>query len=188
MSVDAYSETALVTITKKGGNDYEYATLTESVSIDFGDKGGESIPTLAGGRLWKNTPQEDTTITLDIYPVGIEPGAGMAQWFWGDDSDTTEPLSVDAKTTRYLFRVAILWTDDPNATSAAGSTNTNYYAYRIVAKDCRLIGFKPTYTDKVLKATVTFKVPPFDKSGNALITEESTQGSTAGLSELSSYS
>jgi len=65
----AWSETALVGIAAQGGTDVKFASITETVDIDIGDKDFDVIATLAGGRLVKFTPQEPTTITLEAYPV-----------------------------------------------------------------------------------------------------------------------
>lgn len=183
----AWSESCLITITKKGGSNVEFAALTETVDIDMGDKDIEAIATISGGRLIKKIPQEVTTITFEGYPVDIDSagGTGVAQMFEGGTWDTSEPLQADASRSRDLFRVAILWTDDPAATSAAGATAAGTNSYRIYFEDCYMVSMKPSFTDGVLKVTFSFKCAPFDKSGNAKIHEQS--GDATALTALSAY-
>lgn len=187
MDEGAWSETCLIAITKKNGSNYEYAALTETVAIDQGDKDIEIFPTLGGGRVIKHTPQPGTTITLECYPIDIDAtgSSGISQMFQGGTWDTTQPLTASASTTKDLFRVAILWTKDTTATSGAGAT-TALIGYRYVIANAYCTSCKPSFTDGILKFTLSFKVAPFNRLGTAQIREESTDGSTI-LTALSSY-
>jgi len=186
---DTWSETAYVAICKKGGSDMEFRTITETVDVDLGDKDFDVIATLAGGRLVKFNPQEPTSITLEAYPVeaGTDTGnTGKGFFDLMNSSDNSQPLSIAVDRNRDQYRVVILWTDDTSVTSATASVAEGQTGLRIIAQNGYFTSVKPSFTDGILKFTVTFKCPPFDKDGNANITMESTDG-TAALEAVSSY-
>jgi len=172
---NAWDEVCLISIAKKGGSDIEFAAIVETLDISEGDYPGESIPTLAGGRIWKQSPQEDGEITLEFYGVELDTtsGVGLAQQWNGGTYTTSEPLSTDSawaagvNRARDLFRVSILWTNDTTpATSGAGATAAATEAERFYATDCRIISHKSEMaTDQPLKMTVVFKYPAFNKAG-----------------------
>jgi len=186
----AWSETAFVTIAKyvaAASTDVQFASLTETIDIDLGDKDIEQVPTLIGGRVVKKTPQDMTTITFEGYPLDIDSagGTGVSQMFHGGTWDTAEPLTLVASTLRDIFRVSILWTDDPACTSGAGATAVLTNAYRIIFAHAYMTSMKPSFTDGVLKFTFTFKCPAFNKYGVALIKEDS--GDATALTTLNTY-
>lgn len=170
---DDWSETCLVTILKKGGTGYHYGAITETVDISEGDYPGESVKSVAGGRIWKQSAMEDSEITLEIYPIELAVGSntGLFQEWVGGTADSSEPLASDVAWVtgdrlRDRFLVAILWTTDESATSAiAATTATDKTAIRFYAKECRITAHKSAFTDGILKATVTFKFPAFNKAG-----------------------
>lgn len=190
----AWSETALVAIAYYGNgaqssNDMQFATVTETIDIDMGDKDIDQVASVAGGRLVKKVPQDITTITLEVYPLDIDAkgGTGASQMFHDLSSnwDASEPMDQNATRNRDLFRVAILWTDDTTATTGNGATAASKNAYRIIFAHCYCTGYKPAFTDGVLKVTLTFKVPAFNPNGIALIHEQS--GDATALPALSTY-
>jgi hypothetical protein len=189
--VDTWSETALVSITAQGGSDVQFATLTETVDIDIGDKDFDSINTLRGGRMVKFNPQEPTTITLEAYPVeaGTDSGTtGNGFFDLMNTADTSQPISISLDRTRNKYRVALLWTNKSTATSAteALASSSSQEGLRIVAADGYFTSVKPSFTDGVLKYTVMFKTPAFDKGGSANVKMESTDG-TADLTAVAAY-
>ncbi len=195
LAAGAWSETALVAIAYYGngsetGNDIQFATLTETIDIDMGDKDVDQVASIAGGRLVKKVPQDITTLTFEVYPIDIDAkgGTGVSQLFHDVEAnwDTSEPLQQLASRNRELFRVAILWTDDTSVTTANGGVSLGYNAYRIVFAHCYCVSAKPAYTDGILKTTLTFKVPAFNPNGIANIAEQSTDGSAA-LPALNTY-
>lgn len=187
---DTWSETAKVAIAAQSGADVQFVTITETVDIDIGDKDFDVIATLAGGRLVNFKPQDVTTITLEAYPTeaGTDTGTtGKGFFDLVNTLDTSQAVVVPVDRTRSKYRVAVMWTDaDVNAEAQVVSpTNT---ALRVVASDGYFISAKPSFTDGLLKFTVKYKVPPFDKSGSANVKVESVSGSTtATLSPLASY-
>ncbi len=188
--VDTYSETAEVAIASQGGSDVQFKTITETVDIDIGDKDFDVIATLAGGRLVKFNPQEPTTITLEAYPVDAGTATGTTgQGFFDlmNTADSSQPLLISVDRTRSKYRVAIMWTDASVSAEGTVSTPANT-ALRISAADGYFTSVKPSFTDGLLKFTVTYKVPPFDKSAVANVQIESVSGSTlATMSALGSY-
>ena len=182
---EAWEETAIITIQRKGGTAYQYAAITETVDISEPDQSGETIANVAGGRIWKRSPQEDGEITLELYPVELDTAGnntGLFQEFQGGDPDsatnaydTSDPLSTDGTGYTYnagvmvprdRFIVAVMWTTDTAQTSAMSATTAaDYTALRFYAKACRITSHKTSFTDGVVKTTVTFKFPAFIKAG-----------------------
>lgn len=181
----AWEETALVSIDLYPGIvlTFQAHALTETVDISEPDYPGESIMTVAGGRIWKQSGQEDGEITLELYPVrlDIEDAAtdifgGLFQFFASnqsiDDSTPSQPIATSTTKvagvdyTRDRFRVAIMWTDDTAQTSAAAATTTpDAVGLRFSAMGCRMTSHKSAFTDGVLKVTTTFKFPAMNKAG-----------------------
>jgi len=193
---DTWSETALVAISAQSGTDVKFATITETVDIDIGDKDFDVIASLAGGRMVKFTPEDVTTVTLEAYPIEAGTTNMTANTTGGTgffdlmhSIDTAQPLVIASDHIRNKYRLAVMWTDLSTATDACAQivspTNT---ALRFVAADGYFVSVKPSFTDKLLKFTVKYKVPPFDKTGSANIKIESVNGSaTATLTALASY-
>lgn len=181
MANDTWSEIGLVSITTLSGSAVEFKTLTETVDIDIGDKEFDVIPTLAGGRLVKFTPEEPIEITLEAYPVeaGTDTGAvGKGFFDLLHTADASQPVAISVDRTRTKHRMSILWTDKTSPTTAEDAlvSASTESGLRIMAADGYFTSAKPSFTDGVLKWTVKFKAPAFDKSGTANIKIESTDG------------
>jgi len=180
---DIWDEKALINIYEETNEvNMNIAALTETIDIDEGDKEGESIATVSAGRLWKKTPEADTTITFEGYPIDIGDAdelnpKGLIQFFEGAGTDGSEPLTSTSSTTRTKFRISIMWTDDAAALTARWSVASGYYALRYDFQNCYFVSCKPSYTDKALKSTWKFKCPPFNKSGTANIQVDSCDSS-----------
>lgn len=202
---DTWDEVALVSVYRKGDSttgERQFAAITETIEINEGDYPGESIPNLAGGRIWHQSPQEDGEITLELYPLDLATNAdnkGMFQFWHGVSGtppaayDTSEPMATDtswpagANRVRDSFRVSILWTNDVTVSSAAGATAASTDSLRFYATDCRIISHKTDFTDKIVKTTVTFKYPAFNKAGTTRVGIWESGINTA-LSALGAYS
>ena len=201
----SWQETAFVSIMAKGGTAYEFMAITESIDLPQGDYPGESINTVVGGRIWKQSPEEDGEITLELYPtsVGVGDNKGMFAYFGGTDDDAGgyddgEPLSTmttyiasafTARRQRTRFLVAILWTNDPLQSSAItqGATGTSAkVALRFYVKEARIVSHKTSFTDGIVKTTVTFKYPAMNKAGTtkSWAWESSNDMLTSGTAEL----
>lgn len=187
---DAWAEEALVTIQPVGANNIEYAAAFLTADLDQGDKPIDIIPNLAGGRIVKINPEEPTMITLEGHFVELDPTSfnGIHQLFHtiSGNYDTSEPLAVVNSRNRDRFRVAILWTNDASATSAAGATAASTDAFRFYADNARFVSAKDTFTDGILKTTAKFQVPPFTKTGTGNINWNS--GDDTALAALTSFS
>jgi len=191
---EAWEETALVAITKLSGSDIEFAAITETIDISEPDYSGESINNLAGGRVWKQTPQEDGEITLEMYPIELDTtsGVGLFQQFNGGTADTSEPLANDVAwpasvdRTRDKFRVTVLWTNNPAQTAANSVTAASTDSLRFSAMLCRLVSLKTSFTDGIVKSTATFKFPAMNKAGTVKCFRWDSGDQTA-IAALSAY-
>lgn len=170
----AWEETAIMTIQKLAGTAYEFAVIIDEIDLPEGDYPGESIPTASGGRIWKQSPQEDGEISFTVYGYGLDTTAAQSliQEFNGGTWDTSQPMATDStevagvQRTRDRFMVALMWTDDVAQVGANDVTSTaDATALRFYAKECRIISHKASFTDKILKMSVTFKYPAMNYSG-----------------------
>lgn len=180
-AIDAWTETALINL-NDGTTDSSIHAITETIDIDQGDKPMEGIPTVGAGRVRKRSPQEDTTITFEGYPIAIGDKDATTQdgldLFFHAGTDSVAPFSVSASTSRTTFTVTIMWTDS-TATSATSSIASGKYAKRYNFANCDMVSCKPSFTDGILKATYSFKCTAFNKSGTSNITVESTDGTAS---------
>lgn len=165
-----------------GTTDSSIHAITETIDISVGDKPMDGIATLSGGRLKKYSPQGDTEITFEGYPIGIGDKDGTTQdgldLFFNAGTASIAPFSASASTSRTTFVVTVMWTDS-TATSATSSIASGKYALRYNFKNCDLISCKPSMTDGIVKATYVFKCTAFNKAGVSNITVESTDGSAS---------
>lgn len=179
---DIWAETALVEVQKFDGTTplkWQCMAMTESVDISEPDYPGEGIPTLSGGRVWKQSPMEDGEITLEIYPIELDAAddannKGLFQQYIGGTYDT-DPITSDTSwvagvsRTRDRFAVSILWTNDATATVASSTTAASTDSLRFVAISCRIISHKTSFTDGIVKTTITFKYPAMNKAGDTMM-------------------
>jgi hypothetical protein len=175
----AWQETCLITIKKAGGseNPYEFHAITETVDISEPDYPWESIPNTAGGRIPKQSPQEDGEITLELYPthIGVADNGGLMQQFNGGTDDASQPLITDTSWAagvsrqRPTFLVAILWTDDiANADAVSATSTADSVGIRFYAKLARIVSHKTSFTEGILKSTVNFKFPAMNPAGTTM--------------------
>ncbi len=178
---DAWTETALINL-NDGTTNMSVGAITETIDIDQGEKPMESIATVSGGRVKKFSPQEDTSITFEAYPIAIGDKDATSQdgldLFFNAGTSSSAPFSVTSSRSRTTFTVTIMWTDS-TTTSATSTIASGKYALRYNFANCDLISCKPSFTDGILKATYVFKCPAFNKAGTGNITEESTDGTAS---------
>jgi len=193
MAEDAWMETCLVSIAAQAGTDIPFQALTETVDIDLGEKDIEGVPLVNGGRVTKWTPEGDTSITLEAYP--LEAGnddisaatAGTGFFDLLHVEDTSQPAVITNSRTRNKYRIAIMWTDDTAVTNAASAVATTAStAMRVTAANGYITSVKPSFTDGILKFTIVFKVAAFTKAAAGQILMESCDA-TASLTALQSY-
>lgn len=182
---ETWSEVCWVSVARSGASECNITPIIETIDIDEGDSDVEFIATVRGGRLSKKIPKAETTIKFEGYPVGVATNDGLDQLFYGDVSDSSQPLSVTNTRTRYQYRVVILFTDDTTATGACAATAASTNSYRYTAINCWMTSFKKSFTDGVLKGTWDFKVAAFNKSGTGNLTCE--EGIATALPAISTY-
>jgi len=179
MVLDTFSETSLLSISRKDGTDRSFQILIETIETSGGEKGFESLSTIAGGRLKKFNPQEDVEVSMEGYAVevGTDDGAtGLGFYDLIHSADTSQPLSIPVDRIRDEFRLVIMATDNPDQTSASAVTTSTDKAMRWTFQNGHFSNAEASFSDKVWKFTITFKCPPFNKSGTANVTYESTDG------------
>ena len=196
-TLDGWSERAKISIAKLNTSattalDVEYACITDTIDIDRGERDIEVMTTLCGANRVKRSPEGVTTLTFEAYPLGIKtyttattnPSAdlGVDQLFNGGTMDTTSPYMSEPSLTRGaddIYRVVILMTDDTTNTSAYGAVASTTNAIRYGFANAYMTSCKPSFTDKHLKYTFSFKLPPFDSSGDPNIISQSIVASDA---------
>ena len=118
---DMFSEIALVSIAIQGSSDVRFESKIDTIDIDMGEKGFDSIINVAGGRLVKFTPMEDTMVTFEAYPK--EAGGGEGFWDLFNAADTSEPQQIDVDHTRKKVRITLLFLSHDSAVPAGGAAD-----------------------------------------------------------------
>ena len=178
---DAWMETCLVAISIIDGSNLQFAALTETIDFDIGEKDIEGIPLVNGGRVTKWNPEGDSSITFEAYPLqaGTDSGTtGLGFFDLMHSVDSAVPIRITNDRNRDKYRVLVLWTNDPTPTTAQASTADTFSALRIGMADGHFTSVKPSFTDGILKFTVTYKCAAFDKSGAGNVMIESCAGSS----------
>jgi hypothetical protein len=184
---DEWTEIAYVAISDSSKNQYQFGALTDSIELGLGARDIESVALVNAGRVVKFTPDADSEITLELYPVGISsddtPPNGLLSWFMGGVPTASSGINSYV---RLKYRVCALWTDLAKAsvTDAAGAIGSAH-SFRMSFWGCRMTDHKIDFTDDILKVTCTFKCPAFDKSGHGMIKAEEADATT--LATLSDY-
>jgi hypothetical protein len=125
-----------------------------------------------------------------LYPIELDSTSGVGlfqQWVQVADGgvyDTSEPLATDLTWTagnryRDRFRVTVLWTNDLDHTAANAATSAATDSLRFSAMGCRITSHKVSFTDGIVKATVTFKWPAFSKDGTVRMSRWDSGDATA---------
>jgi hypothetical protein len=175
-------ETCLIAISVAGGSDVAFAGLTETVDFDIGEKDIEGVALANGGRVTKWTAEGDSSITFEAYPLEAGTDSGTTGNGFFDllhSQDATVPIRVSNDRARAKYRVLVMWTNDPTVSTAEVITTDTYSAMRIGMADGHFTSVKPSFTDGILKYTVTFKTAAFDKTGGSNVMMESAAGSGA---------
>jgi len=170
--------------------------ITETIDIDVGEKDLDIINLLNLGQIPKFGAMGLTTVTFEGYALqaGTD-GATTATGFWDlfahkPDMDSADPLTNAITNNLTRYRVSILWTNDGACTAGttAVTSGTTYAGRRFVIADCYCVSCKDSFTDGVLKSTLTFKGPAFNKTANARIKWESVAlASAVALAAVGAY-
>lgn len=191
---DAWMEVCLVAISRVDGTDVQFASLTETMDFDLGEKDIEGVPLVNGGRVTKWNPEGDSSVTFEAYPLqagssgSATVGTGFYDLLHSKDSNVP-PIRIINDRNRDKFRCLFLWTNDSTVTTAQATTTDTYSALRIGMADGHFTSVKPSFTDGILKFTVIYKCAAFDKSGSGNVMIESCAGASASdiLPAISSY-
>jgi hypothetical protein len=184
-----YSEVALVSVSKLGGTERNFYTISDSIDFKIGMKDVDFIANLAGGRLDNFKPMEPTEITMKLYPTEMGGANGVFDLFCSNTSDSSQPLSFTVDRGRTKFRVVFLVTDDTSITSAVTAIPIGKSGARLVAQNGYIVEATPQEMTPESGWTwnVRFKFPPFTKAGTGNITGSSTNDD-AELPAVASYS
>lgn len=88
MANDAWMETCLIGIAKQGSEEVQFASITETVDPDLGEKDIEGVALVNGGRVTVFKVEGDSTITIEAYPLEAGSGKGFYDLLHTDDQIT----------------------------------------------------------------------------------------------------
>ena len=183
----------LISICKKDGTERIYEAIITSTDEAGGEKAFDSITTQGGGRLKNYTPQTDYEVTLEGYAVEVgtlaagTTGNGFND-LMSDYDGTSQPVSIINDHTREEYRLVIMRTSNFTQASASAVTTTLDKAVRWTYENGHFTNVVASDTDNVVKFTLSFKTPAFNKAGTKNRTVESTDGTAAAvLPELAAY-
>ncbi len=173
---DAWNETFLITIMKKGGTAKDYRAMITTYDISGGDKDFTSIANAKGGRIKNFSVQTDYEITLEGYATQAGNDEGFFDLQNAGTADATQPLSFPVDHDRSQFLLSLMHTTDSSATSAVAESTQDERALRDTFKNGHFTSVNQSFTDNICKFTIKFKSAPFDKDASANVTFESTDG------------
>ena len=182
---DAWTETFLVTIMKKGGSAKEFRALLTTYDMSGGDKDFSSIANAKGGRIKNFSVQTDYEVTMEGYATQAGNDEGFFDLQNSQTADTSQPLSFSVDHSRDLFLLSIMHTTNTSATSAVTESTQDERAARDTFKNGHFTSVNQSFTDGICKFSLKFKAAPFNKTATANVTFESTDGSaTSTLPEV----
>lgn len=183
---DAWGPFFLISLQRRGTTAQtavQFASIVDpnSLELPLGDHPHESMVNAAGGRIWKQDPEEDTEISFDLVgstELDSTAAKGLFQQFVGATGtvdpnvyDTTDPLATATTWTagdnraRDRFLISVLWTNDQAATTASGTTAAATEAMRFYGLNAVFVSMKMSHGDNSPKFSATFKLKPFNKAG-----------------------
>ena len=185
---DAWQRHALITV-DDGTIAVQLHALTSSINIEGGERDIDTIPLFNLGQVVKHGPAGMVTVTFEGYALAAGTNsAGTATGFWDifaekpakDSNDGVGGTQIIISTTRTRYRVAMLWTNDGDATAGttAVTAGTAYAGIRFLFADCFCTSHTVDFTDGVLKTTITFKGPAIDKAAAGNVKWESVLKAT----------
>lgn len=108
MADDAWMEECLIGISKIGGEEVQFSSITETADFDIGEKDIEGLALTNGGRVTKWNPEGDSVITFEAYP--LETGAGRGFFDLLHDDDVIVTSTTDGTTASKLVDSAVNFT------------------------------------------------------------------------------
>ena len=178
-----FQQALLFGITKKAGSEVQCAAKTTEVTIEGGKKPISIETLLNGGNLVNLEPGEMLVIKAKIYPAEIDE---VDQFFLGDVSDSSQPLSATNALTMYEFRVAMLWDNGSTSSTASGTTGASDKAFRLYSDNGYMTECVPDTSGKKVIMNVVIEFPPFTPAGVGNLHRQSSDG-TAAIGALAAY-
>lgn len=176
---------ALITLRAKGAtNAVEMAALTKDVEIGGLEKTIDQIALANGGYISKKNPVSNIEVTFSqVYLLGNE---DLLEYFLGKKSGTTN-LTYGITNDFTYVRLAMLWTDDPNVTTAEGTTAAGYTALRVTVNNGHIEYLRPKTEDRNMVWEMRVVALPMDRDGNENLQIEYTDADADGLPALPTY-
>jgi len=187
---DAWDETFLITIQKKGGSALEFPAVITTYDVTGGEKPFSTLANGKGGRIKKFETQTDYEVVLEAYTLehGTSTGSeGLGFTDLMNSVDTTQPISVSPDHTRDQYMLAIAHTTSTSATSAVAASAVGDRIVRDIFKNGHFVSVNTSFTDGIRKLTVRFKAAPFSKDASANVIMDSSDGSDTAVVPLINY-
>lgn len=165
-------------------NEVQFDGLIEDITaMEMGEKDIEGMALLNGGRVVKQVPMTDESITFKLYPVSTRlDGTGIIQHMHPQTADdTSDPFAVLNTNLRQKHRIVLVWaTSLPIApTTAEAAILGGEYAERLIVANAYCTKVVPSFDDKIKSAEVTFKWAPFTKGAVSNVKYDSGTALTA---------
>ena len=190
-SEDAWQRNAFIEVTD-GTTAVDIQALTETIDIDTGERELDKIDLVNLGQIPKHGSMGITTVTFECYSqqagtASAGAATGVFDIFASKPAvDASGELDVDMSNTLTRYRVAILWCDDSTVDEGSDGVAEGSKGKRFVMADCFCTSCKTSFTDGIMKETLTFKGTAFDKNAAPNIKEESCTTSET-LTALGTY-
>jgi len=85
MADDAWMENAFIGISIIGSEEVQFNSIVETADFDVGEKDIEGLALVNGGRVTKHTPEGDSSITFEVYPMEAGAGEGFFDLLHGSE-------------------------------------------------------------------------------------------------------
>lgn len=193
----SWQDRAFVTIIRKSDQkSVDLAGMTDEFGYGDGQRDFDGQPVSNGGRIRERTAEEDATVNGTLYPVGATADSyeaynrprGIEEFFYESGDQNTDKSDVTEYTNsldREDYLYVVMWTNDPDVTSATDEVGEDYYALRYVDDNITWIDFTPDWSDEVLTVEVEGKRAAFDPDGKPNhLTQEKVPGDTEVLYEV----
>jgi len=182
MTTEVWDEVALIGIQGEDDSaEVQWAARTEDITgLELGEKAIEGRPTLSGGRIVKKTQQADGTLTLKMFPVGVDSKTSGVSGYLAGTAGSSDPYTVLNTHSWKKNRIILLWASTLPATAGA-AVGAGVEAYRLTVINAYCTNVTIDYTDKHKTAEVTFTWTPFNKDGDSNVSEEYSAAGGTGI-------
>jgi len=152
-----WTQTCLMAIAVKNGSYVQMAALTDEITWGGEEQDLAMKTLLNGGNMKRHTPMTISEVSFKAYPAEI---STFVQTFYGDTSDTSQPLAVTNTLTKKEIRLINLWVDNFTHVDASASVTTTA-AMRAVKDGGTMTKCTPFWTDNEQGFDITIKFTPF---------------------------